>query len=274
MISDVTLGQFFPGESVLHRINPAMKLIITILFIVDVFIANTILSLAAMFVISLLMIPVAGINFKTVMKALKPLRFIIIFTSVLNIFWTKGETPLISFWIINIYPEGLVRTLFVILRLTTLVIGSTVLISYTTSPIALTGGLEQLLTPLKKLHVPVHDFAMMMTIALRFIPTLIEETDKIISAQKSRGTDFSTGSLIKRAKALIPIFIPLFLSCIRRADELATAMECRCYNGGEGKTRMNVIRYTALDFVSLAVAVAVGVGVLFINKVPAGIFVF
>ena len=274
MISDVTLGQFFPGNSLLHRINPAMKLIITILFIVDVFMANTILSLAALFVISLLMIPVAGINFKTVMKALKPLRFIIIFTSVLNIFWTKGETPLVSFRIINIYPEGLVRTLFIILRLSTLVIGSTVLISYTTSPIALTGGLEQLLTPLKKLHVPVNDFAMMMTIALRFIPTLIEETDKIMAAQKSRGADFSTGSLIKRAKALIPIFIPLFLSCIRRADELATAMECRCYNGGAGKTRMNAIRWTALDFISLAAVIAIGVGVFFINKVPAGIFVF
>lgn len=274
MISDVTLGQFFPGNSILHRINPAMKLIITILFIVDVFIANTVISLFALLFLALILIPVAGINFKTVMKALRPLRFIIIFTSVLNIFWTKGETPLVSFYIINIYPEGLIRTLFVILRLTTLIIGSTVLISYTTSPIALTGGLEQLLTPLKKLHVPVHDFAMMMTIALRFIPTLIEETDKIVSAQKSRGVDFSTGSLISRAKALIPIFIPLFLSCIRRADELATAMECRCYNGGVGKTRMNVIRYTALDFVSLAAVIAIGVGVFFINKVPTGVLGF
>ena len=274
MISDVTLGQFFPGNSVIHRLNPAMKLILTLLFIVCVFIANSVLSLGVLLLISILIVPVSGISLKTVIKALKPLRVIIVITSVLNIFWTKGDNLLLSFWIINIYAEGLIKSLLVVMRIVTLLVGTTLLISYTTSPIALTDGIERLLSPLSKIKVPVHDFAMMMTIALRFIPTLIEETEKIISAQRARGADFKSGSLISRAKALIPIFIPLFLSCIRRAEDLATAMECRCYNGGKGKTKMNVLRYRPRDFIALALVIGLGVGIFFLNRVPTGLFVF
>lgn len=274
MISDITLRQYFPGNSIIHRLNPAMKLILTVLFIVCVFIANTVLTLGVLMILVILLAPVSGISLKTVAKALKPLRVIVIVTSLLNIFWTKGDNLLLSFWIINIYAEGLIKSLLVIMRIVTLLIGSTLLISYTTSPIALTDGIERLLTPLAKLKVPVHDFAMMMTIALRFIPTLIEETDKIMSAQKARGADFRSGSILSRAKALIPIFIPLFLSCIRRAEDLAVAMECRCYNGGKGKTKMNVLKYGPLDFTALALVILLGVGIFFLNRVPTGLFVF
>jgi len=272
MISDITVGQFFPGNSVLHRINPAMKLILTLIFIVDVFLAETALSMGVMLIAVMSMIPIAGISVKTVLRSLKPLRIIMIFTAVLNIFMAKGEKPLFSRWIFTVYPEGLIRTVLIVVRVIILLVGTTLLVSYTTSPIALTDGLEQLLSPLKKLHLNVHEFSMMMTIALRFIPTLIEETEKIISAQKSRGADFSTGSPIKRIKALIPIFIPLFVSCIRRAEELATAMECRCYNGGIGKTRMNVIKYRPIDFLALLCFAALGAGIVFLNTVPSGMF--
>jgi len=268
MLSDITIGQFFPGRSVLHRIDPRMKLIITLVYIVSVFLAGTLLSVCCVFAFSLLVAVLGRVPLKTVIRSLKPLRFIIFFTSILNLFWTKGDNLLCSLWVLEIYSEGVEKAIFIIVRIVSLLIGSTVLISYTTSPIALTDGLEQLLSPLKKIKVPVHDFAMMMTIALRFIPTLIEETDKIMSAQKARGTDFSSGSLISRAKALIPIFIPLFLSCIRRADELAIAMECRCYNGGKGKTRMNVLRYGARDFIALGIFILAGAAIFMINRIP------
>ncbi len=268
MLSDITLGQFFPGNSPLHRIDPRMKLILTILYIVVVFLADTLSGVATVLALSVIMIPLGSIPFRTVLKSLKPLRFIMIFTGILNLFWTKGGRLLCSFWIIEIYSSGIVQSVFIIIRIVALLIGSTMLISYTTSPIALTDGMEQLLSPLAKIKIPVHDFAMMMTIALRFIPTLIEETDKIMSAQKARGADFSTGSVISRAKALIPVFIPLFLSCIRRADELAVAMECRCYNGGKGKTRMNVLHYKPIDFIALLCVIAAGALVFFADRIP------
>ena len=270
MLSDITIGQFFPGNSPLHRTDPRMKLILTVFYIVTVFLANTLLSVCAVFLLSLSVAVIGRVPLKTVIRSLKPLRFIIFFTSLLNLFWTKGDDLLVSFWMLEIYAEGITRALFIIVRIVSLLIGSTVLISYTTSPIALTDGLEQLLSPLKKIKVPVHDFAMMMTIALRFIPTLIEETEKIMSAQKARGADFTQGSLIKRARALIPIFIPLFLSCIRRADELAVAMECRCYNGGKGKTRMNSLHYGLVDLGGLVTAVLVMASILIINRIELG----
>ena len=270
MLSDITIGQFFPGNSPLHRIDPRMKLILTVFYIVTVFLANTLISVCSVFLLSLLVALMGRVPLKTVIRSLKPLRFIILFTSILNLFWTKGDNLLASFWVLEIYAEGVTRALFIIVRIVSLLIGSTVLISYTTSPIALTDGLEQLLSPLKRIKVPVHDFAMMMTIALRFIPTLIEETEKIMSAQKARGADFTQGSLIRRARALIPIFIPLFLSCIRRADELAVAMECRCYNGGKGKTRMNSLHYGLIDLAGLAAAIALVIGVLLINRINLG----
>ncbi len=251
MLKDITLGQYFPGSSPLHKLDPRMKLIITLLYIVTVFFANHLITVAIITLAAFLLVPLGKIPMKTVLKSLKPLRWIILFTTVLNLFWVKEGTQLVDFYFIHIYSGGIVYAASMALRVTALLTGTTLLLSYTTSPIALTDGLEQMLSPLKKIKVPVHEFAMMMTIALRFIPTLIEETDKIMSAQKARGADFETGSVFARAKALIPIFIPLFVSSIRRADDLATAMECRCYHGGAGRTRMNRLRYALRDLVAL-----------------------
>lgn len=252
MLKDITLGQFFPGDSIIHRLDPRMKLILAIFYIVILFLARDLFTILFLFALSLILIPISKIPMSTIVKSLKPLRFILIFTSFFNIFWGKGDTVLVNYGIIHIYLEGVLMALIVAIRIIALLIGTTLLLTYTTSPITLTSAIEQLLSPLRKIHVPVHDFAMMMSIALRFIPTLIEETDKIMSAQKARGADFETGSLLARAKALIPVFIPLFVSSIRRADELATAMECRCYHGGEGRTRMTILRYHAADFIALA----------------------
>lgn len=273
-MNDITLGQFFPGNSILHRLDPRMKLILTVVFIVAVFMAGSLLALGILAVLAFALAPIAKISPKVVLRSLKPLRFILVFMAIINVFWTKGEgDPLVSFWVIKIYGEGLLYALFVIVRIVVLLVGTTVLLSYTTSPIALTDSIEQLLSPLKKIRVPVHDFAMMMTIALRFIPTLIDETNKIMSAQKARGVDFSSGNLLARAKSLIPIFIPLFVSSIRRADELAVAMECRCYRGDVGRTRMKVLKYGARDFVALFFAVGLTVGIFFVSKLAFGVIV-
>ncbi len=270
MLRDVTLGQYLPGDTPLHKTDPRMKLIISILFIVIVFLAKNLWSLLVLLAFSLLLVFVTKLSLKVIFKALKPIIFVIVFTSVISIFWRTGEHLLVSFWKIKIYAEGVTYALLVALRIVVLVLGTNVILSYTTSPIALTDGLEQLLSPLKKIKVPVHDFSMIMTIALRFIPTLIEETDRIMSAQRSRGADFSSGSLVKRAKALIPIFIPLFASLIRRADELAVAMECRCYTGDNGRTAMNKLKYSVKDFVVLLIFVTLCVAVVFISKYTGG----
>lgn len=270
MLKDMTLGQFLPGDTLLHRTDPRMKLIITAFFIVSVFLARSLYALLAMLAFAILLVFMSKISPKTIFKGLKPIIFIVIFTSVVSIFWRKGEDLVFSLWKIEIYKEGLMYALMIALRIITLITGTNVLLSYTTSPIALTDGLEQLLSPLKKIKIPVHDFSMIMTIALRFIPTLIEETDRIMSAQRSRGADFSTGSLVKRAKALVPIFIPLFASLLRRADELAVAMECRCYVGDNGRTTMNRLKYSVRDFAVLFVMIAVGAGVFFIAKYAGG----
>lgn len=253
MLKDITLGQYFPGESLLHRLDPRMKIILTIVYIIGVFLAKNIAGFGVVLLFTVIMVIVSRIPVKIVLKGLKPLIIIITFTAIINIFWTKGEIPLIEFYFIKIYPEGIIFGLLMIIRITALLAGTSVVLTYTTSPISLTDGIEQLLSPLKKIHIPVHEFAMMMTIALRFIPTLIEETDKIMNAQKARGADFTTGSLAKRAKALIPVLIPLFVSAFRRADELAVAMECRCYHGGENRTRMTVLRYHPRDFAFLLI---------------------
>ena len=199
---------------------------------------------------------------------MKPLVFILVFTTFFNIFWTEGEVLLVELWVIKIYLEGIVYAIMMILRITTLLVGTTILLTYTTSPIMLTDALERLLSPLRKLHLPVHEFSMMMTIALRFIPTLIEETDKIMSAQKARGADFETGSLAHRAKALVPILIPLFISAFRRADELATAMECRCYRGGDGRTRMTQLKLQTRDILALTAMALFTAGIVLINQIP------
>ncbi len=258
MLKDITLGQFFPGNTVFHRLDPRTKLIGLLIYIVAIFIANNYISYAFMVLTLALFSFLARIKPKTLFSGLKPLLFIVIFTGLLNLFYGRGE-PLVSFWIFTITRDGIKTAVFMIMRIMLLVCG-TFLLTYTTSPISLTDGLERLLEPLKKIKVPVHELAMMMSIALRFIPTLIEETDKIVSAQKARGANFDTGSIVNRAKALIPLLIPLFVSAFRRADELATAMESRCYAGGVGRTRMKRLHMggndaTALLFCALIIAV-------------------
>ena len=260
MLKDITLGQFFPGNSVIHKMDPRTKLVMLIVYIVALFVAKSYVSYAVMLVFLIGCIAISRIPPKSIVRGMKPLVLILIFTGVLNIFFTTGEKVLFSFWRITVYAEGLERAIFMVVRILMLISG-TFLLTYTTSPIALTDGLESLLNPLKAIKMPVHELAMMMCIALRFIPTLIEETDKIMSAQKARGADFETGSILQRAKALIPILVPLFISAFRRADELATAMECRCYHGGEGRTKMKLLRYMRRDYAAYGVGVLLLVGI-------------
>jgi len=261
MLKDITLGQYFPGNSVIHRLDPRTKLIALIVYIVALFTAGSWLTYCIAFAFLAEMIALSKIPVKAIVRGMKPLVFVLIFTGILNLFFTGGERVLVSFWKITITLEGVTRAIFMVVRILML-ISATFLLTYTTSPISLTDGLESLLSPLKKIRVPVHELSMMMCIALRFIPTLIEETDKIISAQKARGADFETGSLMNRVKALVPILVPLFISAFRRADELATAMECRCYHGGDGRTKMKLLRLKRPDycaFVLLAVLLCVQV---------------
>lgn len=266
MIADITIGQYFPGNSLLHRLDPRTKILLTVLYIVTVFLAKSVTAFALLILFTGVLVFISRIPMRVIWKSVKPLMFIIALTAVINLFWSSGEHLLISFWIFRIYLEGVIYAVLMIVRIVSLLIGTCVILTYTTSPIALTDGIERLLAPLKVLHIPVHEFSMMMTIALRFIPTLIQETDKIMSAQKARGADFSSGSLLRRAKALIPVLIPLFISSFRRADELATAMECRCYHGGNGRTRMTVRHMRAIDWISLAAMVAVGASLLLLNR--------
>ena len=254
MLKDITLGQYFPGDTVVHRLDPRTKLLMVIVYIVALFLAKWVISYAVMLAFLVTAVALSRIRPRALFKGLKPLLFIIIFTAIINVFYTKGDV-LVQFWIFKITREGLVNAGFLVLRIVMLVTG-TFLLTYTTSPIALTDGLESLLSPLKAIHFPVHELALMMSIALRFIPTLIEETDKIMSAQKARGADFESGNLIARAKALVPILVPLFISAFRRADELATAMECRCYHGGEGRTRLHQLKYEKRDYIAFGVGAA------------------
>ncbi len=250
MISDITLGQFFPGYSLIHKLDPRTKIILTVFFMVGVFLANNPISFLFITIVGLTLVAMSRISFAVVFKGIKPIIFILLFTAIINVFMTKGDgEPLVSFWIINIYVEGIARAIFMALRVIVLIIGSSILLTYTTSPIALTDGLESLLSPFKKIGLPVHTFAMMMSIALRFIPTLVEETEKIMNAQKSRGADFTSGSLVKRAKALVPLLVPLIVSSFKRAEELATAMECRCYRGDKNRTKLVKLEYKTRDFV-------------------------
>lgn len=264
MLKDITIGQFFPGNSVVHRLDSRIKIILTTLYITMLFAADTFLGLAVGAIFFLLVLLLSQIPVKMVIKGLKPIIPIIIFTAVLNIFFLRGGETLVKWWIITITSEGLRMSAFMIIRVL-LLIGGTSLLTYTTSPITLTDAIERLLSPLKKIKVPVHELAMMMTIALRFIPTIIEETDKIMSAQKARGADLETGGLIKRAKALVPILIPLFVSSFRRAEELALAMECRCYRGGEGRTRLRQLKIAGRDFSALIVTLMFLTAIIILN---------
>ena len=249
MLKDVTLGQYFPGNSIIHRLDPRVKIVWLIGYIVALFLVKGWGGYALMAALLVTVTAVARIGAKAMLKGMKPLVFIVVFTGLINLFYGTGE-PLVEFWIFSITANGIRNAVYMVLRILLLVSG-TFLLTYTTSPLQLTDGLERLLGPLKKIKVPVHELSMMMCIALRFIPTLIEETDKIMSAQRSRGAAFDTGKLTERAKALIPMLVPLFVSAFRRADELATAMECRCYQGGEGRTRMKELHLHAHDAIAL-----------------------
>ena len=247
MIKDITIGQYIPGESFVHKLDPRLKILISLLFIIDLFLVNNFNGYLFVLIFIVSTILIANLPFKYVYKGLKPIFAIILITAVLNIFMTTGEHLVYQFGFIKIYKEGLITAAFMIVRLVFLIMGTSIL-TLTTSPIELTDGIENLLNPFKKIGIPAHELAMMMTIALRFIPTLMDETDKIMKAQMARGADFESGNLVKRAKSLIPILVPLFISSFRRADELAMAMESRCYKGGKGRTRMKELKVTKRDY--------------------------
>ena len=256
MLRDITIGQHFPGNSLVHRFDPRLKLVLTVAYIVLLFAASNPLGLTLSILFLGVMYKVAKIPVKMIGKSLKPILPIVLFTAVLNLFFVSGEgDPLVHFWFLTIYAEGVRYAVLMAVRVMALIAGTS-LLTYTTSPIVLTDAIEQLLKPLGKLHFPVHELAMMMSIALRFIPTLIEETDKIMNAQKARGAQLDTGKMTDRVKALVPVLIPLFISAFRRADELAMAMECRCYRGGTGRTRLKVLRCEKQDYIDLAVCLA------------------
>ena len=253
MLKDITLGQYFPGNSSIHRLDPRAKLIILVMYIVALFVASSWVSYAVVLAFLLTAIKISTIPPKSIVRGMKPIVFILLFTGILNLFYSDGGTVLVRLGSLAITTEGVKRAIFMMGRILMLISG-TFLLTYTTSPISLTDGLESLMNPLKKIRVPVHELSMMMCIALRFIPTLIEETDKIMCAQKARGADFENGNILDRAKALIPVLVPLFISAFRRADELATAMECRCYQGGEGRTKMKLLRYSRADLYAFGIA--------------------
>ncbi len=261
MLKDITLGQYFPGDTLIHRLDPRTKLIAVILYIVALFNAKGVVTYAMVMTVLVLCILVSRVPFRSLTRGLKPIYIIVAFTAIMNMFFTAG-TPVADVWLLrHITYEGIRSAIAMVLRIIMLIMG-TFLLTYTTSPISLTDALEHLLSPLKKLKMPIHELAMMMSIALRFIPTLIEETDKIMSAQKARGADFESGNIFQRARALVPILVPLFISAFRRADELATAMECRCYHGGEGRTALHVLRYKTADYLVLVAFLAFTVGII------------
>ena len=263
MLSEITIGQFFPGNSLVHRLDPRIKLVLTFAYIIAVFIPKNWVGLGVAVAFLVTAILLSRIPPKLMLKGLKPVIPLLLFTAIINLFYVDG-TPLVEFWIIRITWEGIFTAVFIAVRILCLIAASS-LLTYTTSPTTLTDALERLMSPLRYIKVPVHEIAMMMTIALRFIPTLIEETDKIISAQKARGADMESGNLLQRAKALVPILVPLFVSSFRRAYELATAMECRCYHGGDGRTRMKQLRLAARDYLTLLAAVALIAGIVLSN---------
>ena len=265
MLKDITLGQYFPGNSPVHRLDPRTKLIMLVVYIVALFMAKSWISYGVMLAFLVFIVKISTIPPKSIVKGMKPLVLILVFTGVLNLFFTTEGKVLVDAGFLTITTGGLERAVFMVIRILMLISG-TFLLTYTTSPIALTDGLEALLNPLKIIKVPVHELAMMMCIALRFIPTLIEETDKIMCAQKARGADFESGSIVDRAKALIPILVPLFISAFRRADELATAMECRCYQGGEGRTKMKILRYHRNDMQVFGIGALLLIGIFMLGS--------
>jgi len=271
MLKDITLGQYFPGNSFIHKMDPRFKMIGTAGLIAVIFSAGNVYSYLVVTALIAACVFFSGVPLKTILRGIRPILMLILITAIFNLFYTPGKVVLFRLAFITITREGLIGTFFMMLRIVYLVI-ATSLMTYTTSPIQLTDGLERLLSPLKLLRVPVHEFAMMMTIALRFIPTLIDETDKIISAQKARGADFDTGGLYKRAKAYLPVLVPLIISAFRRAEELAVAMECRCYRGGEGRTRLRTVRAGYRDAVAMMIIAACLLLIIFLNMRWPGLY--
>ena len=256
MLKDITLGQYFPGDTVAHLLDPRTKILLVVLYITALFCAKGVVTYAIMAAVLAVCVRISKVGLRSLVRGLKPVLFIIVFTGLLNLLFTPGDHYLVEWGFLRISDTGVRNAVFMVIRIMLLIMG-TFLLTYTTSPIRLTDALEQLMGGLKRFHVPVHELSMMMSIALRFIPTLIEETDKIMSAQKARGADFESGGLVQKAKALVPILVPLFISAFRRADELATAMECRCYHGGEGRTKLQVLRYERRDYAALILGAAV-----------------
>ena len=267
MIKDITIGQYFPGKSVVHRLDSRIKLLLDLLYLVMLFTAQSFTGVILALLFMVFCYIISGIKLVMILKSVKPILPLMIFTAILNMLFITGETPLFHWWIISIYPEGIRLAGFMLMRIISLIVGMS-LLTYTTSPIMLTDAIERLLSPLKKVRFPVHELSMMMTIALRFIPTLVEETDKIMSAQKARGAELDSGGMFKRAKALVPIIIPLFVSAFKRANELATAMECRCYKGGEGRTRLRQLKIAARDIIAIVIMLILFAGIIVMNCFP------
>ncbi len=270
MLDNITFGQYYPGTSAVHRMDPRMKIILLVLYIAAVFCAATLPAFAAPLIFMAAAVKLSCVPFRMILKSLKPLKFILIFTFVLNLFFLQGDTVLLDLGFARIAKEGLINAVLYALRLIFLVMGSA-LLTLTTAPVPLTDGLERLLSPLKVIRFPAHEMAMMMTIALRFIPTLLEETDKIMKAQSARGADFESGKLIRRAKAMVPLLVPLFVSSFRRAGELAMAMEARCYHGGEGRTRLHVLKMARRDYIALAAGCVLVAVTVLLSNLTAGI---
>ncbi len=266
MIKDITIGQFFPGKSIVHRLDARIKLLLTVMFIIMLFMADTFLGLLIGVLFIGLAYIVSSIPIKMILKSVKPIVPLIVLTAILNLFFISDGDVLVHWWIFKITTGSLQTAVFMVIRIIALIVGTS-LLTYTTSPIALTDAIERILSPLKKIKLPVHEVAMMMTIALRFIPTLVEETDKITMAQKARGADMESGSILKRAKALVPILIPLFVSAFRRAEELAMAMECRCYHGGEGRTRLKQLHFAMRDLYAVVISVIPIVLIIIVDRV-------
>ncbi|MGM9642376.1 MAG: energy-coupling factor transporter transmembrane component T family protein [Eubacteriales bacterium] len=270
-MKSISLGQYYPADSIIHKLDGRTKILIAMIFIVSVFFCKSLASFVCLLAFTLVAALLSKIPFRILLRSLRAIIFILLFTFIINVFMTKGEgAPLIDWWIFSVYADGIWNAAFIAIRILCLILVSSIFISFTTTPIQLTYAIESLLSPLKKLNVPVHDFAMMMSIVLRFIPALSEEAEKIMNAQKARGADFASGSLLHRAKALIPILIPLFVSAFRRSDELATAMECRCYHGGSGRTRMTVTRMQLCDFAALFIVLLVVAALILLNYVNFG----
>lgn len=274
MLNDVTFGQYYPAKSFVHSMDPRAKIVLMIAFIVAIFLAKNFFGLAAVILFLIVAVAFSRVPFGRVLRSVKMILFLIIFTAVLNLFFYSGSSsykPLVDWWIITITYESIINTIFLAFRLFLLVMGTSVL-TLTTTPVALTDGIESLLTPLKWIKFPVHELALIMSIALRFIPTLMDETNRIVAAQKARGADFETGGLIKRAKAVVPILIPLLVSAFRRAEDLGDAMDARCYSGAKGRTKYKKLTFTWRDLIGLLFVAALITGIVFLNIYLGGKF--